>query len=332
MELYFSIIVPVYNRPQEIKELLDSISILNFSDDFEVVIVEDGSPNNAKEIVTRFSGQLNLKYFYKENTGAGQSRNFGMLNASGNYFIILDSDCLLPKNYLNVVKNHLAQNYTDAYGGPDANHPSFSGIQKAIGYAMTSMMTTGGLRGNKKHKGKFQLRSFNMGISRVAFKNTSGFSPINFGEDIDLTFRLWKAGYTTQFIEKAFVYHKRRISWGKFFRQTFNFGAARPVLNKMYPNSAKITFWFPAIFIMGVVLTIVFAIFNFWVPLLLLIVYYLAVVIHSSIMNRSIVVGLQSAVAATVMFFGYGTGFLRSEIRKNIFKKRLEVVFPRMFR
>ncbi|PIE48679.1 MAG: glycosyl transferase family 2 [Flavobacteriales bacterium] len=332
MELHFSIIVPVYNRPKEIKELLESIADLDFSDGFEVVIVEDGSPNNAKEIVAQFSNHLNIKYFYKENTGAGQSRNFGMLNASGNYFVILDSDCLLPKDYLNVVKEHLSNKYTDAYGGPDANHASFSSLQKAIGYAMTSFLTTGGLRGSKKLREKFQLRSFNMGISKVAFKKTSGFRPVNFGEDIDLTFRLWKAGCTTQFIEQAFVYHKRRISWSKFFRQTFNFGAARPILNKMHPKTAKITYWFPAFYIFFIAITITALLFKNGLPLILLIVYFLFIIIHSSILNRSFVVGLQSVIAAKIMFFGYGLGFLRSQFRKTVLKKPIEEVFPIMFR
>lgn len=332
LEFRFSIIVPVYNRPQEIKELLESIAFLDFPDGFEVVIVEDGSPNNAKDIVASFAKKLNIKYFYKENTGAGQSRNFGMSNASGNYFVILDSDCLLPKDYLSVVKERLTHNYTDAYGGPDANHPTFSNIQRAIGYAMTSFLTTGGLRGSKNLKSKFQLRSFNMGISKAAFKKTGGFSPMNYGEDIDLTFKLWNAGCTTQFIEQAYVYHKRRISWGKFFKQTLNFGAARPVLNRLYPKTARITYWFPTVFIVGVILAIVFAIFNIWIPMALLVLYFVAIIVHASMVNKSFAVGLLSITATKIMFYGYGLGFLRSQYRKTVLKKPVKEVFPRMFR
>lgn len=198
MKLEFSIIIPVYNRPNEIKELLDSIVHQDFEDDFEVLVVEDGSSQTSEEICNSFTDQINIQYFFKENTGAGMSRNYGMVRATGNYFIILDSDVILPKTYLKSVKDQLSQKFTDAFGGPDAAHPSFSKLQKAINYSMTSFLTTGGIRGKKNGVGKFQLRSFNLGLSKKAFEKTNGFSDMKIAEDIDLTFRLWEAGFETQ--------------------------------------------------------------------------------------------------------------------------------------
>ncbi|MBT7816663.1 MAG: glycosyltransferase, partial [Polaribacter sp.] len=219
MILSFSIIIPVFNRPQEIDELLESLTKQDFSDDFEVLIIEDGSAQKSDIIVEEYKNQLDLKYFCKENTGAGASRNFGMQQASGNYFIILDSDVIVPPQYLSEVKKTLKINFTDAYGGPDAAHKSFTSLQKAINYSMTSFLTTGGIRGKRSTITKFQPRSFNLGMSKKAFEKTQGFSKMKNGEDIDLTFRLWQLGFETQLIEKAFVYHKRRSTITQFFKQ-----------------------------------------------------------------------------------------------------------------
>src|SRR5690554_2723960 len=231
MNLYFSFIVPVYNRPDEISELLQSLSLQDFDKPFEVVIVEDGSTESSEEIVDRFKDTLPITYLKKENSGPGSSRNYGMQRAKGNYFIILDSDCLVPPHYLSLVQNTLKTDFVDCYGGPDAAHPSFSNIQKAINYAMTSMLTTGGIRGNRMARDRFQPRSFNMGISRAAFERTEGFGNIHPGEDPDLTFRIWEAGFGTRLLTGAYVYHKRRIDWNKFFVQVKKFGMVRPILN-----------------------------------------------------------------------------------------------------
>ena len=139
MKFKFSIIIPVYNRPQEIDELLESLTKQDFSDDFEVLIIEDGSTDKSDVIVEKYTNQLNLKYYFKDNSGAGASRNFGMEKASGYYFIILDSDVIVPEQYLLEVKKALETNYTDAFGGPDAAHSSFTPLQKAINYSMTSV-------------------------------------------------------------------------------------------------------------------------------------------------------------------------------------------------
>ena len=219
----YSIIVPVYNRPEEIKELLETITEQTYKKDFEVLIIEDGSTISSKEIVDNFKDTINIKYYYKNNSGPGDSRNYGMRVAEGNYFIILDSDCLLPKDYLKNVDDFLQKNYVDCFGGADAATNSFTDIQKAINYAMTSFFTTGGIRGSRKSIVRFEPRSFNMGISKKAFEKTGGYGKIHPGEDPDLTIRLWKAGFSTAFIEKAFVYHKRRISWSKFYKQVNKF-------------------------------------------------------------------------------------------------------------
>ena len=242
MKLAYSIIIPVYNRPVEIDELLRSLTEQTYTDQFEIIIVEDGSTLTSEAIVSKYSNLLNVKYFYKENSGAGASRNFGMQRAIGNYFVIFDSDCIIPPHYLEEVNKALIQNYTDAFGGADAAHESFTVIQKAINYSMTSFLTTGGIRGSKKAIDKFQPRSFNFGISKKAFEATAGFSAMKIGEDIDLTFRLWEHNFETQFIENAFVYHKRRVTFQQFFKQTFAFGKGRPFLNKKYPKTSKITY------------------------------------------------------------------------------------------
>ena len=315
MNLDFSIIIPVYNRPQEIEELLDSLTKQDIKDDFEVIIIEDGSTVKADEIVKSFQDQLNIHYFFKENSGAGFSRNFGMQKAKGNYFIILDSDVILPQHYLTAVKKQLTENFTDAFGGPDKAHKSFTNLQKAINYSMTSVLTTGGIRGKKKAVGKFQPRSFNMGLSKKAFEITGGYSAMKAGEDIDLTFRLWENGFETQLIEEAYVYHKRRTSISQFFKQTFAFGTARPILNTKYPSTKKLTYWFPSLFVIGLVLAIIFNFWGFSQLLSIFIGYFIALSIDSTIENKNLVVGILSIITSIVQFFGYGLGFLKSQLK-----------------
>lgn len=313
MELYFSIIIPVYNRPDEVDELLESITKQDYQDEFEVIIIEDGSDQSSVSIVEKYNAKLNIKYFYKENTGAGLSRNFGMKKASGNYFIILDSDVIVPQKYLSIVKNELTKNFTDAFGGPDAAHHSFTAIQKAINYSMTSTITTGGIRGKKKSVGKFQPRSFNFGLSKKAFEKTKGFSKLKAGEDIDLSFRLLESGFNTQLLEKAFVYHKRRTTIKQFFKQTFAFGTARPKLNRKYPETAKITYWFPSLFIIGIDITIILLLFGSWIPILFYAIYFVILFLNSLFENKSFKVAFLSIITTLTQFYGYGLGFLQSK-------------------
>lgn len=309
----YSIIVPVYNRPKEVDELLQSITNQDFDETFEVLIIEDGSKDTSEKVVERFKDLLQVAYFFKENTGPGGSRNFGMQKAKGDYFIILDSDVLLPKNYLKEVNSQLEKNFTDAYGGPDAAHPNFTALQKAINYSMTSFLTTGGIRGKKKGVGKFQPRSFNMGLSRKAFENTNGFSDMRAGEDIDLTFRLWKAGFETQLIDRAFVYHKRRNTVSSFYDQTFAFGTARPILNRKYPSTKKLTYWFPSFFILGLDISIVLLMIGYWYFAAVYAVYFIVLFSDATVENKSLKVGLLSITTSVTQFMGYGFGFLQSQ-------------------
>lgn len=292
-----------------------SISKQNFESNFEIIIIEDGSKKNSKKIIEKFISKLNITYFFKENSGAGLSRNFGMQKAKGNYFIILDSDVLLPEEYLSEVNNKLKKEYSDAFGGPDKAHHSFTSLQKAINYSMTSVLTTGGIRGNKKATSTFQPRSFNMGLSKKAFEITKGFSSQKIGEDIDLAFRLWQNGFKTQLIEKAYVFHKRRTSIKQFFKQTYAFGSQRPKLNKKYPKTAKLTYWFPTLFSVGFLFSVI--IFYLGYPLFIVpfLFYLFAIFLDSFSKNLNVSVASLSVVTTLVQFFGYGFGFLKSILK-----------------
>lgn len=279
-----------------------------------MIIVEDGSTIKCDEIVSKYKKVLEIQYFFKENSGPGGSRNFGMKKATGDYFIILDSDVIVPVHYLSEIKSNLEKNYTDAFGGPDAALPNFTGLQKAINYSMTSLLTTGGIRGKKKGLGKFQPRSFNMGLSRKAFEKTKGYSDMRAGEDIDLTFRLWEADFETQLIENAFVFHKRRNTIPSFFKQTFAFGTARPILNIKYPETAKLTYWFPSLFAIGFDLSILLLFFGYWQLGAFFLFYLIALFSDATIENKSIKVGFLSIITSLTQFFGYGLGFLESKI------------------
>ena len=331
MELNISFIIPVYNRPDEIEELLHSFVALKSNQSFEIVIVEDGSSKTSKHITDRFLDKLNISYFFKENSGPGDSRNFGMQHAKGNYFIILDSDCILPPHYLDVVLENLNNEYVDCFGGPDAAHDSFSNLQKAINFSMTSFITTGGIRGGKKSVDKFQPRSFNMGISKKAFEKSGGFGRVHPGEDPDLTIRLWNHGYNTKLIPEAFVYHKRRISWSKFYTQVYKFGLVRPILNKWHPETKKITYWFPSLFIIGLILALTLLAFGYIYPAFLYATYFILAFIISLIKSKNIIVAVMSLVAIVIQFFGYGFGFLKSTFKVNFLNKDPEKVFPNLF-
>ncbi|MFN3137045.1 MAG: glycosyltransferase [Allomuricauda sp.] len=331
MNILFSIVVPVFNRPEEVRELLESLQKQDFQDDFEVVIVEDGSTERSEAVVEQFREQLQISYYFKENSGPGDSRNFGMQKAKGNYFIILDSDCMLPQQYLSEVDRELKAEFVHCFGGPDAADTSFTIVQKAINYVMTSFLTTGGIRGGKKAVGKFQPRSFNMGISKIAFKKTGGFGRIHPGEDPDLTFRIWKAGFQTRLFPKAFVYHKRRIDWHKFYIQVNKFGMVRPILNKWHPGTAKPTYWFPTLFILGFCVAILTAFLGLWLPLFLYASYFLVLFLDAWVKTRSIRVALLSLYAVGVQFVGYGIGFTKSTMLLNFSNKDPEELFPKLF-
>ncbi len=315
-DISFSIIVPVYNRPDEVAELLESLKNQTFKN-FEVIMVEDGSAILSEKVCREYMGQLNLKYFYKENTGPGLSRNFGMQKAGGNYFIILDSDVTLPENYMQTVFNELTVDYTDAYGGPDAAAPDFSPIQKAINYAMTSWLTTGGIRGKGQKFDKFYPRSFNMGISKKVFLKTGGFSAMRYGEDIDLSIRMMQAGFKTKLFPKAFVYHKRRNNWHNFFNQVKHSGEARIILSRLHPGTLKLLHFYPAVFTLGLILSVIGAFFSCYTGLILYLIYFLVLVIDANRQYKQLKPAILSAVAAFVMLTGYGWGFLNQQTKAS---------------
>ena len=329
--MYFSLVIPVYNRPFEIGELLDSLSGTTFKRPFEVVVVEDGSTEKSDAVVEMFKEKLNLSYYFKENSGPGDSRNFGMQKAQGDYFLIFDSDCIIPSQYLDEVDTALRANYVDCFGGPDAALDSFTDIQKAINFAMTSMITTGGIRGGSEKINKFQPRSFNMGISKKAFEASGGFGYIHPGEDPDLSIRLWNLGFETRLFPKAYVYHKRRIDWNKFSTQVNKFGKARPILDSWHPKYAKFTFFAPTIFICLVFASLLLALLGrpFW--LLQVGIYFAIVLVWSSVQNKSLKIGLLSVMAVWIQFYGYGTGFLKSFFKIRILKQKPQQAFPELF-
>lgn len=310
----FSFIIPVFNRPNEVEELLQSLTQQTVdSSMFEVIVVEDGSQITCKEVCERFSEQLNLHYFYKENSGPGQSRNYGADKSCGEYYIVLDSDVVLPETYMQHVLDEIKREPCDAFGGPDRAHHDFSPIQKAISYSMTSFFTTGGIRGGKKKLDKFYPRSYNMGIKSDVYKALNGFSKMRFGEDIDFSIRIFDNGYRCRLFPEAWVYHKRRTDFRKFFKQVYNSGIARINLYKKYPSSLKLVHLLPAVFTVGVFLLCLSALLLCsLVPLSLLLLYSILIFIDSATHYKSIKIGFLSVGAAFTQLMGYGLGFIEA--------------------
>ncbi len=329
--IQFSFIIPVYNRPQEIKELLESFKALTTSDAFEIVIIEDGSTICSSEMVASYQDVLDISYYQKPNSGPGDSRNFGMSIAKGNYYIILDSDVLLPPDYLEHVSTFLTHSYVDCFGGADAAHHSFTNLQKAINYTMTSFLTTGGIRGSKKAVQHFEPRSFNMGISKKAFEATLGFAKIHPGEDPDLSHRITKAGFETAFVPNIAVFHKRRVSWSSFMLQVKKFGLVRPILNKWHPQRAKITFWLPTLFVLFTLASMLFGVIYGWLFLLPLASYMTVIFADASLKTKSIAVGFMAILAMFIQFFGYGYGFFKATIYIHWLEKDPQKHFPSLF-
>lgn len=327
--LYFSIIVPVFNRPDEVEELLESLDRQTFTD-FDVVIVEDGSDLTCEHVCKKYEQKLRVHYYLKPNSGPGDSRNFGMQHAKGNYFIIFDSDCVVPPGYMQAVNDFLQMSFVDCFGGPDAAHERFTPLQKAINHTMTSFFTTGGIRGGSEKLGKFQPRSFNMGISREVFNKVGGYGDIHPGEDPDLSFRIWKAGFKTALIPNAFVWHKRRINFDKFARQVYKFGVVRVILNKWHPGTGKITYWFPSVLLVGGVLCIIVSVWN---PVLMFLPlgYMLLVAIDALRVTKSIKIALLTLPAVCIQFFGYGRGFLEAQWKISIMGRNERSAFPGFF-
>ncbi|MDZ7681691.1 MAG: glycosyltransferase [Fodinibius sp.] len=310
--MFFSVIIPVYNRPQEVDELLESLCRQSYQN-FETLIIEDGSEEKCDHVVEQYDEELNIRYYYKENSGQGFSRNFGFERAEGDYFVVFDSDCLIPPHYFQTVNDFLQENPLDAYGGPDREHPSFSPTQKAISYAMTSPITTGGIRGNEKHAGTFHPRSFNMGISREVYETTGGYRITRMGEDIEFSIRIINHGFTTGLIPDAYVYHKRRTNLKQFYNQLHFFGRARINISRFYPDEINFVHILPALFTLGMTF---FLTLPFWnlelfgilaIPIFLL---FALIFSHSTIKNKNIYIGLLSTAASFIQLTAYGIGFL----------------------
>lgn len=306
----YSFVVPVFNRPDEVNELLESLCQQSVRD-FEVLVVEDGSSIPCRDVVDRYKGQLDVHYFEKPNSGPGQTRNFGVERARGEYVLILDSDVVVPPGYLAAVTAELEQAPCDAFGGPDRAHPSFTPIQKAINYAMTSFFTTGGIRGGKKKMDKFYPRSFNMGVRTEVYRQLGGFSEMRFGEDIDFSTRIFENGYRCRLFPEAWVWHKRRTDLRKFFKQVHNSGIARINLTKRHPGTLKLVHLLPAAFTAGCAVLLLGAPFCLW-SLLPLGLFAALIFADAARQERSLYVGLLAIAAAYVQLIGYGSGFLRA--------------------
>lgn len=319
--MLFSIIIPVYNRPQEVDELLESLIHQTFKD-FDVVVVEDGSTEKCEEICQKYADKILVRYYFKPNSGPGPSRNYGAERSQGEYLIILDSDVIVPDNYLEIIKQELDREPCDAFGGPDRAHPSFTPIQKAINYSMTSFFTTGGIRGGKQKLDKFYPRSFNLGIKKSVYEALEGFSPMRYGEDIDLSTRIFANGYTCRLFPDAFVYHKRRVKFSSFFCQVKHSGEARVILKKKYPETFKLVHLLPAAFVVGNLILVVLGIFHHWLWFAPILLYCLMVFVDSLLKNKDLKVALLSIPAAYVQLFGYGTGFIGAAWRDILSKKR----------
>jgi glycosyltransferase involved in cell wall biosynthesis len=331
MQKTISIIVAIFNRKDELFELLNSL-IAQTDKDFEVIIVDDGSFVDLVPTVETFKEMLNIQYFKKPNSGPGLSRNYGANRAKNDWLVFVDSDVIVEKDYIENIKKNLEKTDCAAFGGADKAHKGFNLLQKAISYSMTSVFTTGGIRGSKKAVTRFQPRSFNMGVNKEIFLKIGGFSEMRIGEDPDLSMTIWENGYQTAFFDDIGVYHKRRTDLGKFSKQVYQFGCARPILNQRHPDYVKPTFWFPTLFLLGYVAGIleyfllqkgfVLACYGF---------YTLVIFVHALYLTKNIAIAAQAIITTYIQMFSYGYGFLESWIKLNVLKMKPEDAFPKHF-
>jgi glycosyltransferase involved in cell wall biosynthesis len=313
----YSVIIPVYNRPKEVEELLESLTHQT-NKDFDVILVEDGSTVTSEKVYEKYSNALPVSYFFKPNSGPGPSRNFGFEKATGDYLVVFDSDCILPPSYFESVDKALLQAPLDGWGGPDRGSEHFTAVQRAMAYTMSSALTTGGIRGSIA-KG-FQPRSFNMGVRKEVFQKTGGFRFDRFAEDIEWSIRMKKAGFRVGLIPEAYVYHKRRADFEQFYRQVSNFGMGRALVGRVHPDAIKFTHWFPAFFLLGL-LGLPFALLFYWpLGLSILLAYCLymaAIVMDAGIKTNSAAVAFLSMYSALIQLIGYGSGFLREKLKSR---------------
>ena len=326
-----SIIIAIFNRKDELFELLTSL-VFQTNKDFEIIVVDDGSKIDLRHTIELFSETLNIQFFRKPNSGPGLSRNYGAKRAKNDWLVFVDSDVIVEKDYIENIKKNIQENPCDAFGGADKAHKGFNLIQKAISYSMTSVFTTGGIRGNKNSVTKFQPRSFNMGVRKTAFLEVGGFSDLRFGEDPDLSMTLWEQNFNTRFFDNIGVYHKRRTDFGRFSKQVYQFGVARPILNQRHPQFTKLTFAFPTLFFLGYFV----GIFNYfmWKHGLVLGLYGLytfVIFFHALWKTRNISIASLAIISSYIQLFSYGYGFLRSWFFLNVLRKKPEVAFPSHF-
>ncbi len=323
-----SIIVAIFNRKDELFELLNSLSHQT-DKDFEIIIVDDGSLVDLKPTIHQFEEMLDIRYFKKENSGPGLSRNYGAARAKNDWLVFVDSDVIVEKDYIENCKKDILETPCDAFGGADKAHKGFNLMQKAISYSMTSVFTTGGIRGNKKSVSKFQPRSFNMGVKKSVFENVGGFSEMRIGEDPDLSMTLWENVYTTAFFDTIAVYHKRRVDFGKFSKQVYQFGCARPILNQRHPKYVKISFAFPTLFLLGFLIGFLeYFVLRKGYILALYGLYTYLVFFHALWKTKNIGIAGMAITATYIQMFSYGYGFLKSWILLNVFRMKPEDAFP----
>ncbi|RXK52192.1 glycosyltransferase [Aquirufa rosea] len=316
---FFSVIIPVYNRPQELDELLACLSNQSYNT-FEILVIEDGSSISSKKVAEKYQDKLQIHYFFKENAGQGFARNYAFERAKGDFFIILDSDALVESSYLEEVNLGIKEKNLDLFGGPDKDHPSFSPIQKAISFSMTSLFTTGGIRGKEKNVGgQFHPRSFNMGISRKVWEATKGFKITRMGEDIEFSIRSLSLGFKSALLPKAFIYHKRRTDFSQFYKQLHFFGRARINISRFYPNELKWVHFFPACYLIGLFISLLSLIV---IPSigkimgLMVLLYWFAIFIDAIFQSKSLKIGILGLIAANIQLIAYGQGFLEEAWKK----------------
>ena len=319
----FSVIVPVYNRIDEVDDLLKSLSEQSCKD-FEAVIVEDGSSQPCKDVISKYADKVDVKYYYKENEGRSIARNYGLERATGDYFIFFDSDCVIPPDYFKTLSAALDRNPVDCFGGPDAAHESFSTTQKAINYSMTSFLTTGGIRGGKVQLEKFVPRTFNMGYSRKVWEKVGGFREM-FSEDIDMSTRIRQAGFSIGLIREAFVYHKRRVNMKLFARQVYVFGMSRITLKLLYPDSLKLVHTLPAVFVVGSLMLIALACLVSWWFITPLLAYFLAIFLTALVSTKSLIIACKALPASIIQLTGYGCGFIKAFTLKILLRRGRDI-------
>lgn len=329
--MFFSVIIPVYNRPEEVEELLDSLTLQSERDSMEVIVVEDGSAVTCKKVVEKFSNQLNITYLYQENKGPGKARNYGASIAKGKYLLFFDSDCVLPSDFMHQTKLHLEKEPLECFGGPDKAHKFFTRVQQAISYSMTSFLTTGGIRGGKKKMDKFYPRSFNMGVQRSVFEEIGGFGSMRYGEDIDFSMNVVEYGYKVGLISETFVYHKRRNTFKSFYKQVFCSGTARVTLALRHSGALKLVHLLPSAFVVAIPTTIVLGVvynplFFFVVPFWLFML-----IADGMVKTESFRTGLLCAVAGFIQIGGYGLGFITALTRRLFGKEKGHVYFKTTF-